>query len=87
MCLMNRLSLDSGGFADHTHIILRCLVQSTVSGSNLFEYLDCLWEFNSGPTPNKTALNFRVDFQFRSPLYHRVSLTLQLGRHACYLLM
>ncbi|GAQ89302.1 hypothetical protein KFL_005080110 [Klebsormidium nitens] len=48
-------------------------VRSTVSGSNLFEYLDCLWEFNSGPTPNKTALKFRVDFQFRSPLYHRVA--------------
>lgn len=54
---------------------LACLVsslQSTVSRSNLFEYLDCLWEFKNGPSPNRTALNFRVDFQFRSPLYHRV---------------
>jgi ribosome-associated toxin RatA of RatAB toxin-antitoxin module len=47
-------------------------LQSTVSRSNLFEYLDCLWEFKNGPSPNRTALNFRVDFQFRSPLYHRV---------------
>lgn len=48
-------------------------VKTSVSQSGLFEYLDTVWEFNPGPVPHSTHLNFQVSFQFRSALYRGVA--------------
>jgi hypothetical protein len=47
-------------------------LQTTVSQSNLFDHLNNEWSFKPGPTPNSCHLHFKVDFQFRSPLYRQV---------------
>jgi ribosome-associated toxin RatA of RatAB toxin-antitoxin module len=47
-------------------------MQTTVSQSNLFDHLNNEWSFKPGPTPNSCHLHFKVDFQFRSPLYRQV---------------
>eukprot|EP00897_Mesotaenium_endlicherianum_P006199 jgi/Mesen1/5607/ME000282S04753 len=60
-------------YVSHVHMKKAQFVKTTVSQSTLFDYLDNLWEFWPGPTPNACKLHFSVDFQFRSALYRKVA--------------
>lgn len=64
------------GCTCHPHPAVCCSfllgVQTTVSQSFLFNYLDNIWEFRPGPVPNSCNLRFSVAFQFTSSLYRGV---------------
>ncbi|GBG59832.1 hypothetical protein CBR_g66636 [Chara braunii] len=60
-------------YVSHVTIRRPTLVKTVVSQSNLFVYLDNVWEFRPGPTPSSCLVNFSVDFQFRSPLHRTVA--------------
>lgn len=60
-------------YISHVELKRPTLIKTSVSNSNLFEYLTNVWEFKPGPTPGSCDLQFLVDFQFRSPLYRQVA--------------
>jgi len=60
-------------YISHVELKRPHLIKTTVSQSNLFDHLNNEWSFKPGPTPNSCHLHFKVDFQFRSPLYRQVA--------------
>lgn len=44
-----------------------------VDNSQLFFYLDNLWELRPGPTPQSCWVSLQVDFEFKNPLYRQVA--------------
>ncbi|KAI5064162.1 hypothetical protein GOP47_0020832 [Adiantum capillus-veneris] len=60
-------------YISHVELKQPSLIKSSVSQSNLFEYLINVWEFKPGPNPGTSNLHFSVKFQFRSPLYRQVA--------------
>eukprot|EP01018_Ginkgo_biloba_P024071 Gb_36171 [translate_table: standard] len=60
-------------YISHVELKKPRFIKTTVSESNLFDYLINIWEFNNGPIPGSCELHFFVDFQFHSPLYRQVA--------------
>ncbi|MCO5610210.1 hypothetical protein L7F22_064446 [Adiantum nelumboides] len=60
-------------YISHVELKRPSLIKTSVSQSNLFEYLINVWEFKPGPKPGTCNLHFSVKFQFRSPLYRHVA--------------
>lgn len=60
-------------YVSHVELKAPRLIKTTVSQSNLFDFLNNEWHFKPGPTPETCHLFFVVDFQFKSPLYRRVA--------------
>lgn len=60
-------------YRSHVELTKPSLIKTTVSESNVFEYLTNVWEFKPGPKPGTCNLHFSVKFQFRSPLYRKVA--------------
>ncbi|KAI5061506.1 hypothetical protein GOP47_0024011 [Adiantum capillus-veneris] len=60
-------------YISHVELKQPSLIKTSVSQSNLFEYLINVWEFKPGPKPGTCNLHFSVKFQFRSPLYRQVA--------------
>jgi ribosome-associated toxin RatA of RatAB toxin-antitoxin module len=48
-------------------------VKADVPNSSLFNYLINDWTFEPGPDKFTTEITFNVEFQFRNPLYQRVT--------------
>lgn len=48
-------------------------IHSAVGDSTLFRYLDNHWTFAPGPRPGTAAIDFRVEFEFKSALYTHVA--------------
>lgn len=48
-------------------------IRSQVGSSTLFDHLHNSWKFAAGPEPGTTALDFHVDFAFKSVLYSQVA--------------
>ena len=54
-----------------------------VDNSQLFHYLDNLWDIKPGPTPQSCWVSLNVDFEFKNPLYRQASPFLSFFFNSC----